>query len=50
MRDLIPLILKNEEDNIRSIINGNFLSVIFDGTTRLGEAFAIMVRCVTDDF
>ena len=50
MRDLIPLILKNEEDNIRSIINGNFLSVIFDGTTRLVEAFAIICRCVTDDF
>ena len=47
MRDLIPVILKNEEDNI---IDGNFVSVLFGGTTGLGEAFAIMVRCVTDNF
>ena len=50
MRDLIPVILKNEEDYVHSIIDGNYLSVIFDGTTRLGEAFAIMIRCVTNGF
>ena len=50
MRDLIPVILKNDEAYVLGIIGANYLSVIFDGTTRLGEAFAIMIRCVTNDF
>ena len=31
------------------VINGMVLSVIFNGTSRLGEALAIVLRFVTDD-
>ena len=43
MSDLIPFLHSQEQDNIKSEIPERPLSVIFDGTTRLGEAIAIIV-------
>lgn len=48
MHDYIPFILKEEESRIRSEIQGQQLSVIFDGTSRLGEALAVILRFVAD--
>ena len=46
MSDLIPFVLQEEKQQIRSEINNKPISVIFDGTTRLGEALAVIVRYV----
>ena len=41
---LIPVILEQEKDIVKSSISGKQLSVVFDGSTRLGKALAIVVR------
>lgn len=46
--DTIPFILQEEQGKIKKEINGKSISVIFDGTTRLGEALAVIVRYVND--
>ena len=50
MHDYVPFVLKEEENRIRSEISGRKLSVIFDGTSRLGEALAIVLRFISDDW
>ena len=50
MSDLVPFILKQEQQQLHTEISGKFVSVIFDGTTRLGEALAIVVRFVSDQW
>lgn len=50
MYDYIPFILKEEETRIRKDIDGRCLSVILDGTSRMGEALAIILRYVGDDW
>ena len=50
MSDLIPLIVSQEQANIKSELSGRPVSVVFDGTTRLGEALAIVVRYIDDSF
>lgn len=45
---LVPFILQQERSKIRSEIQGKHKSVIFEGTTRLGEILAIIVRFVDD--
>ena len=50
MRQLIPFVRQEEEETIKGEISGSNISVIFDGTTRLGEALAIVVRFVTADW
>ena len=50
MSDLVPFLHSQEQDDIKSEISNRPLSVIFDGTTRLGEALAIVVRYVDDSF
>lgn len=47
MSNLIPFIWKEEEKRIKNEIKGRDLSIVFDGTTRLGEAVVILVRYVT---
>ena len=42
MSDLIPFILQQEHRKIQNEISGRDVSVIFDGTTHLGEALAIV--------
>ena len=49
MRDLIPFVRTNEGNKIKEELSGKFVSIIFDGTTRLGEAFAIVLRFILAD-
>ena len=50
MHDLISFIHNQEFESIREEINGKDVSVIFDGTTRLGEALAIVTRYVNAEW
>lgn len=50
MLDYVPFILKVEENKIYQEISGKNVSAIFDGTTRLGEALAVLLRFMDDDF
>ena len=50
LSDTVPLILQQEKEKIRNEISGKFLSVIFDGTSRLGEVFVIVARFVDSDW
>lgn len=47
MSDMIPVILKQEKSRIQSEVCEQDVSIIFDGTSRLGEALAIVLRFVT---
>ena len=47
MHDLIPFIHKQELEKIQEEISGKYVSVVFDGTTRLGKALAIVI-CYVD--
>ena len=47
MSDLIPVDLKQEKSRIQSKIFEQDVSVIFDGTSQLGEALAIVLHFVT---
>jgi len=47
IRDMIPDVMKMENDTIAKQINQvDFMSVIFDATPDLGEAFGVVVRSV----
>ena len=43
MHDLIAFVAKEEHNCIKQEIVGRDVTVIFDGTTRLGEALAVLV-------
>jgi len=43
LTDLIPFILEEEKVCIKQSLHEQFLSIIFDGTSHSGEAFAILV-------
>lgn len=46
MSDLIPFVLSEEKRQLKAEIDGLPVAVIFDGTSRLGEALAIIFRFV----
>ena len=48
MSQLIPFVLEEEYKSISKEILGKELSIIFDGTTRDGEALAVLTRFVQD--
>ena len=48
MANLVPFMWKEEQQLIKSKIKGRELSVVFDGTTCLGEAVVILVHYVTE--
>ena len=51
LTELIPLVLKKEKDTVKSeIAKNDAFSVIFDGSTRLGEALAIVVRFIDEQW
>ena len=50
MSDLIPFVLRQEQAKIKEEIEGKHVAVIFDGITYLGEALAIVLRFVSEDF
>ena len=50
LRQHIPLILKQETERLKEEIATRDLGLIFDGSTRLGEAIVIIVRFVSDSW
>ena len=46
--DLVPFVLQQERALIRSEIQGKHVAIIFDGTTRLGEVLAVVIRFVDE--
>ena len=48
--DLIPFILEDEKARNKQSIQGQYLSVIFDGTSHSGEALAILVHFVNNSW
>ena len=50
MSDLVPYIVTQEQADIKGEILGEPVPVIFEGTTRLGEAMAIVVRFIDNSF
>ena len=48
MSDLILFILTEEMKCIRDEIDGKPVSIVFDGTSRLGEALVIVMRFIDD--
>lgn len=50
MKSHIPKLLERELKLIKEELSGQWLTVIFDGTTRLGEILAVVVRYCTSDF
>ena len=50
MADIVPFIFSQEQKLIKQEISGKYLSIVFDGTTRLGEAMAIIVRYVDSEW
>ena len=47
MSDLIPFVHSEETKRIKSEIKGVPVSVIFDGTSQLGEALAIILHFIS---
>ena len=50
MSDLVPCVLTQERAVIKEEIGGKPLSIIFDGTCRLGEAMTIVARFISPDW
>ena len=50
MSDLVPFVFSQEVNQIKPEMGGCSVSVIFNGTTRLREAMAIVVQFVHTDF
>ena len=48
MLDLVLFIRSQIQDQIKAEVNGKYVSVNFDGTTRLGEAISIVLRFISD--
>ena len=48
MMDLVPFILQDECSRTRSEVQGKYISIIFDGTTRLGEVLVVVLRYIQD--
>ena len=48
MMDLVPFVLQEECSRTRGEVVGKFISVIFDGTTRLGEVLVVVLRYIQD--
>ena len=46
MSDLVPFILDQEKEKIKNEIADKPLSIIFDGTSRLGELLGVVVRFI----
>ena len=42
MLDFVPFILSEQKAKIKQEIKGQFLSIVFDGTSRLGEVLAVV--------
>ena len=49
MANLLPFILKEEQELIKQDTVGRNISVVLDGTTRLGETIIILIRYAAND-
>ena len=47
---MVPLVVAQEQADMKAEIKGRQLSFVFDGTTRLGEALAIVIRFIDSSF
>ena len=50
MSEYIDVVLKEEQGMVAGELHGRHVSVIFDGSTRLGEVINIILRFVDDDW
>lgn len=50
MRQLVPFILSEELNKVKQEISGMSISIIFDGTTHVAEAFVLLVQFIGDDW
>lgn len=50
MSDLIPLLVSQEQADVKAELCGRPVSVVLDSTTRLGEAMAVVVRYIDTSF
>ena len=50
MSDLIPFVLKEEQQRVKQEIDSKCVSVIFDGTSRLGEALAVVLCFIRENW
>ena len=50
MSDLIPFILTQEKEKVKTAVLSKPISIIFDGTSRVGEVFVIIVRFVDSEW
>ena len=48
LRQLVPFVLHEEIKTIQQEISGRPVSIIFDGTTHVAEAFVVVLRFVND--
>ena len=46
LQNYVPLIHDEEKKEVKEFVNKTMYAIIFDGTTRWGENFVIIVRCV----
>ena len=49
MSDIVPFILAHEKEKLKNEVSGKPLSIIFDGTSRLGEVSAIVLRFIDSE-
>ena len=47
--ELLPFILQNELSRLKKDINGQYVSVVFDGTTHVCEAMVVVLRFLDKD-
>ena len=49
LRQLIPIIHAQELERVKKALQGRSISIIFDGTTRVCEAFAVVARYIDEE-
>ena len=50
LSQFIPIVLEEKRGSVQKETRGRPVSIIFDGTTRLGEAIAVVLRFVDDEW
>ena len=50
MANLIPYVLENEKTRLKLELGMRDISIIFDGTTRLGEVLVVAIRYLDDEW
>ena len=50
MSDLIPFVLKEEQQRVKQEIDSKYVFVIFDGTSWLGKALAVVLRFIGENW